>query len=111
MRHRSFLGLTVLLLGVAGSAAARDFGDRVDHRLDRKGERIEHRLDARGNHIEARYDRHAAIAAAHGHPRLAQRRDAHGEHIDPRLDRKGEGAKARWHRRSDRFDRRWDRRS
>ncbi|HZV39173.1 MAG TPA: hypothetical protein VFF96_10550, partial [Pseudoxanthomonas sp.] len=60
MRHRSLLGLTVLLLGVAGSAAAADYGDRVDHRLDRKGERIERRLDARGERIEARYDRRAA---------------------------------------------------
>jgi len=99
-----------LLLGVAGSASARDFGDRVDHRLDRKGDHIEQRLDQKGNRIEARYDRRATSADSHGHERLANHLEARGNRINARLDRKGQRADNRLDRRGDRFDHRWDRR-
>ena len=75
-----------LLLG-AGTAAAADFGDRIDHRLD---------------HL-------AALADANGHLRRAHRLDRKGDRIDARLDRRSEHAEARWDRRGDRFDRRSDR--
>ena len=80
----------ILMAGLAGTglATAADHGDRVEHRLDR-----------RGNAIEARYDQRATVAAAHGNYIRAAKLDRKGNRIDRRLDRAGE-----------RYDRRWDRR-
>ena len=97
------------LLAASTAASAGDFGDRVDHRLDRKGDRIEHRLDHKGDRIEGRFDRRAAQAATNGHDGRARRLEREGARIDARLDRRGALADARWDRRGDRFDRRWDR--
>lgn len=82
------LAIAVALLGIAGAASARDYGDRVDHRLDVRGDRVEHRFDRRADRAEA-----------NGHPTRAARLERTGNRIDRRLDRRG-----------DRFDRRWDRR-
>lgn len=57
MKHLSLLALVALLLGTTGVAAARDAGDRIDHRLDRKGDRVEQRMDMRGDRIDRRLDR------------------------------------------------------
>ena len=82
------LGLTGLLLGIVGTAAAGDYGDRVDRRLDRKGDRIEHRLDDKGDRIEQRYDRRADWADRHGYHHAADHLDARGDRIDRRLKRR-----------------------
>ena len=108
------LGLGLLAASSTAGASGsdgHDFGDRVEHRLDRKGDRIEQRLDRRGDGIERRLDHRAAQAAGHGHDGRANRLDPKGDRIDARLDRRGDYADARWDRRGDRFDRRWDRRS
>ena len=109
-KHMHLTALAALLLGVAGTASARDVGDRVDHRLDQRGDRVEQRLDQKGDRIEARYDRRADWADNHDRPGLSNRLEARGNRIDGRLDRKGERADNRLDRRGDRFDRRWDRR-
>ncbi|BCT94674.1 hypothetical protein LYSHEL_05450 [Lysobacter helvus] len=112
MKHRTALSsLALLLLGLAlaGTAAAADRGDRVEHRMDRRGDRIDHRLDRRGARIEQRYDQRARWADAHGHERMADRLEHRGNRIEQRLDRRGDLADARWDRRGERFDRRWDR--
>ena len=58
---KAWLAVTmgVALAAATGTAAARDRGDRVEHRLDQRGDRIEQRLDRKGDRIEQRYDRRA----------------------------------------------------
>jgi len=102
--------LALGLLTASAVAGAHDFGDRVEHRMDRKGDRIEHRLDHKGDRIDARLDRRAGHAASNGHYRKAYRLDRKGDRIDARLDHRGHVADARWDRRGQRFDRRSDRR-
>jgi len=104
------MALGLGLLAASSAAGARDSGDRVDHRLDRKGDRIDHRLDLRGDRIDQRLDRRAVHAAAHGHDGRANRLDRKGDRIDTGLDHRGDRADARLDRRGDGFDRRWDRR-
>jgi len=99
-----------LLLPVPAAQASPDFGDRVEHRLDRKGDRIDRRLDRRGERINRRLDRRAAWAAAHGHEALARKLDRRGDIIEDRLDRKGDRINERLDRKGERFDRWWDRR-
>ncbi|MDP7073323.1 MAG: hypothetical protein QF910_01915, partial [Myxococcota bacterium] len=55
---------TVLLIALAGTAAAEtpnenpdELGDGIDERLDRRGDRIDERLDRRGDRIDERLDR------------------------------------------------------
>lgn len=74
------LGL-LLLVAATSNALASDFGDRVEHRMERHGERIDHRLGRHGERIETRSDRRADVLAAHGHDRAAAR-------VDRRWDRR-----------------------
>ena len=47
-RKSTLVLIAIALLLGAGTAAAADFGDRVDHRFDRIGEHREHQFDRRG---------------------------------------------------------------
>src|SRR5688572_408676 len=78
---KAWLALTLGLglLSASAAASAHDYGDRVEHRMDRKGDRIEHRLDRKGDRIDARLDHRAARAAAHGHYGRAYHLDRKGD--------------------------------
>ena len=55
---KAWLGIALGFgLLAAGTASAGDFGDRIDHRLDRRGDRREARLDRRGDRFDRRWDR------------------------------------------------------
>lgn len=88
MKYKPMPLFAALLLSITGIASARDLGDRIDHRLDRRGDRMEQRLDLKGDRIQARYDRRAAWAQNHGHARAADRLEARGNQIDRRWDRR-----------------------
>lgn len=81
-----WLGCALLML-LTPVARARDFGDRVNARLDR-----------RGAHVERVFDARAERSAALGYDGRAAR-----------LERRGERRDNYWDRRGDLFDRRWDR--
>ena len=91
MKAMKPLAATLLLAAgcaIAGSAAARDRGDRIEHRWDARGDRIDRTLD-----------REAAWAQAHGHENAAERFDRRGDRIDARFDRIGARREARFDRR------------
>ena len=89
MKAMTMLAAALLLAtGLAGTAQARDRGDRIEQRWDARGDRIDRALDRRADR-----------AAAHGRYRLADCLDRRGDRIDARFDRIGARREARFDRR------------
>ena len=57
-RKTTLVLIAIALLLGAGTAAAADYGDRVDRRFDRIGEHREYQHDRRGDRFDRRWDRH-----------------------------------------------------
>ncbi len=49
--------LAIGAISLISNVVYADAGNRIDHKMDRKGDRIEHRLDHKGDRIDHRLDR------------------------------------------------------